>query len=577
MEAHFSDSKIIQLLVRYRIKAAWITAKKRKDRSMTDNENLCFDAISVEKLLPPRRKWHRFKSKHRRGLDRTMIAYTTLFRATMSLRHEGAEWAHNLETFIRRVQRRALSQRDFTFGPYRIFAQRKDGKQEYRPIVAFNLEDAIINTLTARYLRERLNALFDDASYFFRIRPADQSKCPDHHDAFREVMKLRERCGPRELFVAEADIKSFFDCLDHAIIRRHVKALFATAKEAGRPVSSRSLKIIEALLACYNFRDSVIARSSELLKQRPPGAFKWPEEELRQINPAFTSAPIGIPQGGALSLLLANIVLHQADKALRMSPQREAFTYIRYCDDMLIAAEDQEVCTKAFALYCAELKKLRLPIHDPIQPPLYQGADKRIFWSTKSKSPYRWGPEVDGGAFPWIGFVGYQLRWDGLARIRLSSLKKHMMRLRDLEQRFFRFLHHKANTPSGGRYLEKKAEAITSGLRLALNTLSVGNPRLDGSSGMTKTFWSNAFNAIWGRNVVWSQITRLDRYRESIFHKACSALGRYAGKKRTRSKALFKDSGYPFSYTARFRTAEDEINTSSPRTRRRRVRHREVG
>jgi hypothetical protein len=45
------------------------------------------------------------------------------------------------------------------------------------------------------------------------------------------------------------------------------------------------------------------------------------------------------------------------------------------------------------------------------------------FWDRKSKAPFYWGPG-EGNAFEWIGFVGYEVRYTGEVRLRLSTLNK---------------------------------------------------------------------------------------------------------------------------------------------------------
>ncbi len=50
------------------------------------------------------------------------------------------------------------------------------------------------------------------------------------------------------------------------------------------------------------------------------------------IKHSFEETEIGVPQGGPLSPLLSNIMLHELDKELERSVHR----FVRYTDDLLI-------------------------------------------------------------------------------------------------------------------------------------------------------------------------------------------------------------------------------------------------
>jgi hypothetical protein len=158
----------------------------------------------------------------------------------------------------------------------------------------------------------------------------------------------------------------------------------------------------------------------ELHKRDAQGTFKWPEQELRQLYRSTALPPIGVPQGGALSCLIANAVLHRGDKAIAQSKRQHGMPllYLRYCDDMILIATTPSACAAACAAYQRTLRSLLLPVHPPQAVRHY---DKQ-FWEEKSKCPYEWS--VTG--VPWIQFVGYQVRHDALLRIRPSSLKKQI-------------------------------------------------------------------------------------------------------------------------------------------------------
>ena len=64
--------------------------------------------------------------------------------------------------------------------------------------------------------------------------------------------------------------------------------------------------------------------------------------ELRQM-PVEAQRQRGVSQGGALSLLIANIVLNDVDQPIVSTPD-PCRLFIRYCDDMILLHTNQEKC-----------------------------------------------------------------------------------------------------------------------------------------------------------------------------------------------------------------------------------------
>ena len=218
--------------------------------------------------------------------------------------------------------------------------------------------------------------------------------------------------------------QGFFDCVSHPIAREALGRLIADAQQRNPSlrIEPRALQIFEAYLACYSFQTTVLCGPAlENLKMNDPdGEFKWHEEALQRLYGTVSLPAIGVPQGGALSAVIANAILHAADKALKVLEQKlgRRFTYMRYCDDMILLAPNPADCAAAFREYRRVLRRLRLPEH----PPQVVRAYNAKFWSNKSNFRYRWAQPTRSGVVPWMQFVGYQVRYDGLVRIRPKSL-----------------------------------------------------------------------------------------------------------------------------------------------------------
>ena len=133
-----------------------------------------------------------------------------------------------------------------------------------------------------------------------------------------------------------------------------------------------------------------------------------------------------IPQGGALSPILANIVMARADDAVLVAVQRNAF-YARYCDDMVIASVDEGICRRAMDAYLGALDALDLPPH-----PVTEFAYGHEYFEAKSKGPFRWGWAKYGerNVAPWVSFLGNQVQCDGEVRVRRDTVAKHVLKLK---------------------------------------------------------------------------------------------------------------------------------------------------
>lgn len=287
-------------------------------------------------------------------------------------------------------------------------------RKKIRIISSFAFRDRVILGLASRYLSSVVDPFLDKASIAFR-----QDHSRNAQAALRELQELNLARGTRPLFVAECDIRSFFDVLSHQVIEESIEMIKQRMAAAGADIDPRVLELVSAYLACYTFPKSV-------LPVLPVAGEKWPDKALQEFYPSPLEESLGIPQGGALSNILVNLVLDRADTALadyrRASGQ--PLSYWRYCDDSLIVAPDREKCEGAFKVYLDVLHSLRLPIHPPAELLPYLGNNRPAFWAAKSRPTYAWGGDVHAGEFPWISVWGVQFRYDGKVRLRPESVRK---------------------------------------------------------------------------------------------------------------------------------------------------------
>jgi hypothetical protein len=565
----FSESNIVRELCKARIKLA----KKRHDRAFLHNirkdhpatHDLVpknWRAISL-KIFPPRRQWHRFRPyMSRRGSRPPLdINVETLFRATIKLKKlsPGAPWAKKLDKTVARIRKRALSKGKFKFSPPSISPIEKNpATHEYRPLVLFCLEDKIIDCLAARYLRESLDDSLSESCLAFRCRRPKKAP-PTIHGALEKIVNKRKNTRRADLFVAECDIKGFFDCVSHKFVLKAFDEMIAAARGADSSfdIDRRALAILKAYLRTYSYSRDIhnSKEASKLLKEHDPvGWYKWPREDLRLLYGKEKLSDIGIPQGGALSCLIANVVLHSADEAINARRVKgPRVLYLRYCDDMILIASKQRDCKQAFKRYRSALERLRLPIHPPKTVKSYLTRKSKLsFWNGKSNHPYRWGSASNGG-IPWIQFVGYQVRYDGMVRIRPKSLKKQF---RKVSKASAELLH--AIRSASLSSIRKSRQQIRHRLRTRLISIAVGRrtlgPLVEGPLPMC---WANGFRGLVSHNFVVHPLKALDRHREQQIRVIDRALVPLKLPKVAdhRSKA-YRYYGRPFSYLGQFPSAQ---------------------
>ena len=362
------------------------------------------------------------------------------------------------------------------------------------------------------------------------------------------------------MFVAECDIKGFFDCVSHEVARASVDELIRDArrKRSGLTIHPRALEIFDSYLRGYSFLRNIKRRQSYLLANRDRlGEFRWPIVDLRAFHNGAEPDDVGVPQGGALSCFIANAVLHGADKQLDRlrRAERKAYSYLRYCDDMILLSRDEAVCNKAFECYQRSLKEKLLPVHPPVAIEGYSPG----FWEGKSKAPYRWGSKKADGEIPWIQFVGYQIRHDGLVRVRPSSIEKQRKKITRVADELLKVLNPGPRTgriiPPFAATLRKTNRQILHRLRQKLISMAVGRVRLGREElEPLPMCWASGFRGLVGKQITPLALKRLDNHRERQIQRVSRRLKLRKNERShdSQARSVLRYYGRPFSYWGQF-------------------------
>nr|WP_235592126.1 reverse transcriptase domain-containing protein [Leptospira noguchii] len=563
-EEYFSDLDIIKSLINYRLKLA----ERRHESSFFDriiqSEKLEPKAIEkqLSKIFPPRNYWKRpsfekRKTSKNRNVDFISLLFTVNYFRSQSINRQ-PKWVFELNKLIKEIRYQALYSQKIELSTPKlspILKNKKEGEIDlYRPIsIIGDLSSRIVMNLTARYLMDQLDVVFKNSSFAFRRGKIYQNRVPTHHDCFKEIKRFKK--GKENLYISECDIKAFFDIISHDEIRKS----YAMIKDElfklnGTRIFGRADDFVEAFLNSYSI-DYAISESEMYFKTNNiKGKLSFPKDEL--LNTFYSGnaealKSIGVPQGTSFSILFANLILHDNDRLMEEKfNNTDGFLYMRYCDDMIILSAKENEANKAYEEYIKLLKEKKLLHHN--EKPLFPYLDsstKRDFWDRKSRKGYQWSKN----SYPWITFVGYQIRYDDFVRIRSSSIKKETKKQKEFVEYIDRRIRKQIKKEKKDQIL-KSYKSILNRVKNRMISSGIGRVSLFRNKTDSSYSWINGFRGILDDDKVFrTSLKELDRNRDEqlkwLDDQLFKVLKKHqiAGKKPKRI-AGFYYTGRPYSY-----------------------------
>ena len=266
-----------------------------------------------------------------------------------------------------------------------------------RPLGIPTVLDRVIQQAVAQVLTPIFEEIFSDHSYGFR--PGRSA-----HDAVKAVQEMRSwGC----CYAVDADLSKFFDKVNHDVLMR--------------------------LLAKHVHNKSVLRLIGKYLRA---GVVLDPKSNPTTV----TATPTGVPQGGPLSPLLANVVLHELDCELA----RRGHCFVRYADDFIVLVRSQRTGERVLGSIRRWLQtNLRLELNDSKSSVVsVEGCEflgfvfrgNQIRWSDKSEREFKrrikeltkrsWGVSMGYRLFKlseyirgWMGYFGISEYYSSLPRI----------------------------------------------------------------------------------------------------------------------------------------------------------------
>jgi hypothetical protein len=582
-EQIFSKERIIKYLCTQRAKTAknrskyhiLTTISKKEKYNYHSRTRIPDDSNEVCFLMPPRRSWVRLKKIDNGGVRLNSIDRNILIMRLTVKKHEKQdirpEYFERLDKFINNIIK-SINTKKFKFYPPKIKPERKDmHERTCRPISIFTLKDSLINCLTNKYLVNFFDKLFYDNSFAFRaVRLFDgQKSVPSHHDAFKKIINYLKENSENDIYVAECDMQKFYDTVNHKIVMKQfyrlcLMKLFKGEYEqdfSERICDKRARRIFVKYLQCYNFYNNVYKLNSDTdyFKKNHLSEWKFEWIKEKEIKARYKTEKnlkdVGIPQGGALSGLIANIVLNYADEMI-MKLNDKDLLYVRYCDDMIMMHTSREKCKLALEKYEKALVDLKLFPH-----PKKEVKYSKDFWKEKTKGPYKWGfGKVD---VPWVGFVGYEINRKGEIRVRKRSLKKEMDKQKDLVNDIIKAI---SNTN-----LKVSKDKVMASTYARLNGMAVGRVALWNYKNYENDMcWVKGFKLLNDNKYSRAQVKSLDKSKRKYLIELSKALNKIDDNDiKSKAKEISKNReniyyGKPFSYFYQTigRIRDDSIDSS---------------
>src|SRR4030042_1129295 len=257
------------------------------------------------------------------------------------------EYGRNLEANLIALEERLKQKRYWPRFVRRVEIPKPNGKT--RPLGIPSLEDKIVQQVGADILMALYEPLFLDCSYAYR----------PNRSAKGAVIDLQEEIRHKYVWVVEADIKGFFDNIDHEWM----------------------LRMIEQRVNDKAF--------TELLRRFLKAGIMMPDESKKYPEK-------GTPQGGIIRPVLANIYLHYVidhwfKHKAKTACKGNGFL-IRYADDFVAAFRFHTDARRFYKMLAEPRRKFGLVL-------------------AKDKSGIKCFNRFDKERSSSFCFLGYEFRW----------------------------------------------------------------------------------------------------------------------------------------------------------------------
>jgi len=296
------------------------------------------------------------------------------------------------------------------------------GNGELRPLGISTIENKIVESAIARILQSIYEADFYDFSYGFR----------PNKNAHQALKVISDSINFKTVnHIVEADIKGFFDNVDHTMLMDFLKIRIKD--------TSLIFLINRFLKAGYVDNNSAV------------------------------SSDLGTPQGSILSPMLANIFLHYVlDKWFNDTVSNHISGYceiVRYADDYVCLVQFEEDANKILRALHNRFNKYKLQLHPNKTRVFSFGRFEKQNANSKNRKP---------NTFDFLGFTHYcdKTRKGHFKVGRKTSAKKFRAKAKDLNL-WFKHIRNHIQTKDWWKVLSLKLQGHYEYYGISENYLSI--------------------------------------------------------------------------------------------------------
>lgn len=567
--AFIDREKVIMMFIKYRCRLAEYQSKANQKTEFVGKDSILRRKIKrhneLYDMFPSRKQWCTIGEKNRDRLDTAARNERRLKLTYLKAKknHCQEPWYLLLCKKADEVVKVAIDNKGLIPAP-RVSAIEKKRKPKqkqivYRPVCSFPSTLKIIFSLLNKYLTRLFDEYFFDCSYAFRM-PSKGKYLLQHLNAVNAIKDYRILHMGRPLYVAECDMQKFYDTILHSVIKTRFALMLHWAKKHDK-IGNKEIKLIRywfwAYIDCFNFMENVLVLNRKPVTDAFWGKEKCPEgysrviewvnkEEINYKLARTRKGHVGVPQGGALSGLIANIVMHFVDNKVLQEIKDSDILYCRFCDDMILIGENKDMVKSLFDSYSQAICKSHLIPHPNKEIKIKRMKD---FWEGKTRGPYEWG-ERGRDVYPWITFVGFDFNWKGNLRIRRASFQKHISKQTKIANELLLPYERGGMRP---RYCDA---TILNSLKSRLIATSVGHVSLNNyRDNPNIRSWMSAFSILDKNKWSSRQLRELDRHRMIVISRTKKRLAniKCPGRSKLASydnnpNVFFTYMGCPYSY-----------------------------
>jgi group II intron reverse transcriptase/maturase len=360
---------------------------------------------------------------HVYDVERLRTAYFALKRDAaagvdgQTWRHYGEDLEANLRDLSERLKRGAYRAKPVR----RAYIPKADGRQ--RPLGVPTLEDKVVQ----RAVVEVLNAIYE--ADFLGFSYGSRPKRSQHQALDALTVGIMTR---KVNWVLDADIRGFYDTLDHGWLVRFVEH---------RVADRRVVRLIQKWLAAGVLEEGKRTRSE-----------------------------VGTVQGGSVSPLLANLYLHYAFdlwvQRWRRKQARGDVIVVRYVDDFVVGFEHRYEAERFLAELRERFAKFGLELH-PDKTRLIEFGR----WAERNRRRRGGGkPET----FNFLGFTHScaKTRKGRFTVLRQTMRKRWQAKLKEVKAELRRRLHDPI--PDQGAYLQSVVRGHVNYYGVPMNGAALG-------------------------------------------------------------------------------------------------------